>query len=105
MLAAEIEHLLGLGDTADKRTGQAAASEDEAEGRDWQGFIGYADQGDVAVACEEVDVGIDVVPGGDAVEDEVEAARVLRHFVSVAGDDDLVRAEAERRPASCSARW
>jgi hypothetical protein len=33
---------------------------------------------------------------GDGVEDEVEAAGVLLHLVGVAGDDDLVRAEAER---------
>ena len=45
---------------------------------------------------EQVDVGVDVVVGGDGVEDEVEAAGVLLHLVGVAGDDDLVGAEAER---------
>ena len=33
MLAAEIEHFLGLGDAADERAGEAAASEEKAEGR------------------------------------------------------------------------
>ncbi len=42
-----------------------------------------ADQGEVAVAAEQVDVGVDVVVGGDGVEDEVEAAGVLRHLVGV----------------------
>ena len=45
---------------------------------------------------EQVDVGVDVVLGGDGVEDEVEAAGVLRHLVGVLGDDDLVGAEAQR---------
>ena len=94
--AAEVEHLLGLGDAADGRAGEAAASEDEAEGRDGQRLLGRADQGDVAVAREQVDVGVDVVLGGDAVEDEVEAAGVLLHLVGVARDDDLVRAEPQR---------
>ena len=34
--------------------------------------------------------------GGDGVEDEIEAAGVLLHLVGIAGDDDFVRAEAER---------
>ena len=45
---------------------------------------------------EQVEVGVDVVIGGDGVEDEVEAAGVLLHLVGVAGDDDLVGAEAQR---------
>ncbi len=55
-----------------------------------------ADEGEVAVAAEQVDIGVDVVLGGDGVEDEVEAAGVLLHLVGIAGDDDLVGAEAER---------
>ena len=57
---------------------------------------GRADQGQVAVAAEQVEIGVDVVVGGDGVEDEVEAAGVLLHLVGVAGDDDFVGAEAER---------
>ena len=45
---------------------------------------------------EQVDVGVDVVIGGDGVEDEVEAAGVLLHLVRIAGDDDFVGPEAER---------
>ena len=59
------------------------------------GFVRRADEGEVAVAAEQVDVGVDVVIGGDGVEDEVEAAGVLLHLVGVAGDDDFVGAEAE----------
>ena len=68
----------------------------QAEGGDGEGLLGRADEGEVAVAAEQVDVGVDVVLGGDGVEDEVEAAGVLLHLVGVAGDDDLVGAEAER---------
>ena len=68
----------------------------QAEGRDGERLLRRADEGEVAVAAEQVDVGVDVVIGGDGVEDEVEAAGVLLHLVGVAGDDDLVGAEAER---------
>ena len=81
---------------ADGGTGEAAAPEDEAEDGDGQRLLRRADHGEVAVAAEEVDVGVDVVIGGDGVEDEVEAAGVFGHLVGVAGDDDLVGAEAER---------
>ena len=83
-LPAEIEHLLGFGDAADGRAGEAAASEDQAEGGDGERLLRRADQGDVAVAAEQVDVGVDVVIGGDGVEDEVEAAGVLLHLVGIA---------------------
>ena len=79
------------------RAGEAAAAQDQAERRRRaSGFVGRADQREVAVAAEQVEVGVDVVLGGDGVEDEVEAAGVLLHLVGVAGDDDLVRAEAQR---------
>ena len=95
-VAAKVEHLLGLGDAADGRAGETAASEDEAECRDGERLLRRADKGDVAVAAEQVDIGVDVVIGGDGVEDEVEAAGVLLHLVGIAGDDDFVGAEAER---------
>ena len=61
-----------------------------------RGFWRRADEGDVAVAAQKLDVGVDVVIGGDGVEDEVEAAGVLLHLVGIAGDDDFVGPEAER---------
>ena len=70
--------------------------QDEAEGGDGQRLLGRADEGEVAVAAEQVDIGVDVVIGGDGVEDEVEAAGVLLHLVGIARDDDFVGAEAER---------
>ncbi len=60
------------------------------------GFVRCADQGEVAVAAEELEVRVEVVLGGDGVEDEIEAAGVLPHLVGVAGDDDLVGSEPER---------
>src|SRR5487761_1158164 len=50
MCAAEVEHLLGFGDTADERAGEPAASEREAEGGDSERLRRRADEGDVAVA-------------------------------------------------------
>ncbi len=55
-----------------------------------------ADERDVAIAAQQIDVGVDVVIGGDSVENEVEAAGVLLHLVGIPREDDLVRSEAER---------
>jgi hypothetical protein len=97
MCPAKVEHLLGLGDTADVRAGEAAAAHDEAEGRDAQGLRGSADKGKVAVEAEQVEIGVDVVLGGDGVEDEVEAAGVL--FISPALRETTT-SSAPRRSAS-----
>ena len=45
-----------------------------------EGLRRSADKGQVAVDGEQVDVGVDVVISGDAVEDEIEAAGVLSAF-------------------------
>ena len=96
VLAAEVEHLLGFGDAADGRAGEAAAAHDQAEDGNGERLLRRADQGEVAVAAQQIEVSVDVVIGGDGVEDEVEAAGVLLHLVGIAGDDDFVRAEAKR---------
>jgi hypothetical protein len=94
--AAKVEHVLSFGDAADGRAGEAAAAHDQAEGRDAQRLLRSADKGKVAFAAEQVDIGIDVVIGGNRIENEIEAACVLFHFVGVSRDDDFVGTEAER---------
>src|SRR5690348_11847006 len=44
MRAAKIEHLLSLSNTADGRTGEATAAEDQAEGRDPERLLRCTDQ-------------------------------------------------------------
>ena len=63
VLAAEVEHFLGLGDAADGRARQAAASQEEGEGGDRVGLLGRADDGQVAVNFEQVEISVDVVRG------------------------------------------
>src|SRR6476661_6645638 len=87
MFAAKIEHLLRFGDTADRRAGEAVSAEDQAEGRNRERFLRCADEGDIAVPTKQIDIRVDVVIGGNGVEDEVEAAGVLFHLVGIAGDD------------------
>lgn len=93
--AAEVEHLLCFGNAADRRTGKAATSKNQAENRNRQRLVRSADHRDVPVAREHINVVIDVVTGGNAIRDEVEAARVLLHLIGVAGNDNLVGTEAE----------
>jgi hypothetical protein len=52
--------------------------------RDGERLLRRADEGEVAIAAEEFDIGVNVVIGGDGVQDEVEAARVLLHLLAVA---------------------
>jgi len=52
-------------------------------------------QGDVAIATQQIDVSVDVVIGGDSVENEIEAASVLLHLICIFRDNDLVCSEAE----------
>ena len=61
-----------------------------------RGFAGAPTRVMLPSSAEQVEIGVDVVIGGDGVEDEVEAARVLLHLVGIAGDDDFVGAEPER---------
>ncbi len=96
VLAAEVEHLLGLGDAADERAGEATGGRRcRLKTETGKRLFRCADEDEVAVAAEEAEIGVDVVVGGDAVEDEIEAAGVLRHLVGVAGDDDFVGTEAQ----------
>jgi hypothetical protein len=47
--SAEVEHLLCLGQTADRRAGQAAVPEQQTEGRNRERLFGRADEGQVPV--------------------------------------------------------
>ena len=95
MLVAEIEHLLGLGDAADAGAREVTARHDHAEGMDRQRLLRYADEAERAVELEEGHVGVEVMLGRDAVQDEVEGATMLGHRGGVGGNDDLMGAEAE----------
>ena len=96
MDTTKIEHLLSLANAADGRAGEAAASEDKAEGGHSKRLLRCANKRKVAVAAEQVEIGVDVVIRGDRIEDEVETTSVLLHLVGVTGDDDFVGAEAQR---------
>ena len=80
MFGAEVEHFLGLANAADGGAGEAAAFHDEIEGGDGGGFLGRADESHGAVELQELEIGVEVVFGGDRVENEVEGAGMLLHF-------------------------
>src|SRR6516225_8741557 len=85
MFAAKIEHLLRLGDASDGRAGETAPSRDQGERCDVQWFSRSADKSEISIASKQIDIGVDVVIGGNGVENEIEAAGVLLHFVAIAG--------------------
>src|SRR5882762_8842467 len=71
VFAAEVQHLLGLGDASDQRTRKLPASHNQAERRDRQRLFGRAYQGQCAVYLQQVEVRIDVMVRRDGIEDEV----------------------------------
>ena len=75
-----------------------------SERRDGERLFGCADEAEIAVAAKQAEEGVDVVFGGHAVEDEVEAAGVLGHLVRVFRDDDLIGARGGARRPSCWAK-
>jgi hypothetical protein len=92
MFATKVEHFLCLGNASDGRAREAATPQQETKGGDGKRFRRCADKGYVAVAAKELDVGVNVVFGRDSVEDEVKAAGVLLHLVSITGNNNVVSA-------------
>src|SRR6201996_4734477 len=79
LVGAEVEHLLGFFHAANGGACEGAAVRKQREWRDGERLVGEADEAEGGVELEQREVGVDVVRGGDAVEDEVEAAGVLLH--------------------------
>ena len=63
-----------FGKAADGRTGKTSPPHDQAKRRNSQRRLWRADKGEVAIAAQQIEVGIDVVIGGDSVEDKIEAS-------------------------------
>lgn len=80
MRTAEVQHFLGFLEATDDRAGEAAATEQQGESRNFERLFRGADQGHVAVTAEQIEIGIDVVIGGDGIEDEVSYLLAFRLF-------------------------
>ena len=65
------------GEAADHGAGKLTPLRNQAERGHRQRLLGRADQHQSAVALQQVEIGVDVVLGGNGIEDEVEAAGVL----------------------------
>ncbi len=90
---AEVEHLLRLGDASDERAGKIPARHEQTEHVDGLRVERHADEYQRRVEVEQREVGVEVVVGGDRVEDHVEAAGVAGHGVGVLRDDHFVGAQ------------
>jgi predicted permease len=94
--AAKIEHLLGLGMPPMGEPERLRRPNIRPKTGHGERLLRRADQRDVAVAAEQLNVGVDVVIGGNGVEDEVEAAGVLLHLVRHCARRHFVRAQPQR---------
>src|SRR5258707_11048883 len=74
VLGAEIEHLLGLANAADGRAGEAVAPDDQIESGHREGLLRRTNHAHRPIALEQAEVGVDVVIGGNRIQDEIEAA-------------------------------
>ena len=85
MLSAEIQHLLGLGDTADRRTTQAAPHAEQREYRHHHRVLRCAEFDERTVEVEQSEVPAQIQIGRDSVEDDVEGVAQILERVAVAG--------------------
>src|SRR6516225_139581 len=96
VLAAEIEHLLRLAYAANRGTRQAPSAEEQVERIDGQRLFRRSHQAHRSVAAQQIQVSVDVMLCRDAIQNKVEAARVLQHRVRVLRDHHLVSAQPLR---------
>src|SRR5262249_31497083 len=90
-LAAEIEHLLGLAYAPYARAREATARHQQIKSSYGQRLFRSSDKAECAVSPEQAEIGIEVMVGGDSIQNKVEAAGVLLHLVGVFGDDHFIR--------------
>ena len=95
VLGAEVEHLLGLADAADRRAGEGSALQQQREHRDGQRLGRRADVHERAVGLQQPEEPPDLELGADGVDDEVEAPGELLESLVVAGGVVAVGAEPE----------
>src|SRR6267154_765791 len=96
VFGAEIEHLLGFANAANGGAGKAMAPHNQIESGHWEGFLRSADKGHGAVTLEQAEVGVHVVSGGDAIQNEIEAAGVLLQLLGMFRNDHFVGAKSLR---------
>jgi hypothetical protein len=96
MLSTEIEHLLGFADRANPGTAQLTTLHQQTENLNRGRFGRGSHQRHSAVALEQVEVNIQVVVGGNSVQNEVKAVDVFLHLRFVLRDDNFIRAQPLR---------
>ena len=104
VLGAEIQHLLRLLDSSDERPGELSPALDQAERIDWGRLRRHAYQCHRAVAFQQSEIRVEIVFRRNRIDDEVEAVRLLLHFLFVFRYDYFVRAEPFRI-LPCRAKW
>ena len=98
VVPTKVKHLLGLAAIPPMGEPERLRRPNrKVKGGDGERLFRRTDEREIAVPSEQIEVGVNVVIGGDRVEDEVELL-VCSAFLSIAGDNDLIGAEAKRVP-------
>src|SRR5207237_8729403 len=82
-IGAEIEHLLGLGDSANERPRETMTPADQTKSAERHRFGWRAEQAKCAVALEQIQIRVEVVLGRDGVENKIESLRTRVHRVFI----------------------
>src|SRR4029077_16717807 len=80
MLSTEVEHFLCFADSANSGTGQLTALHQQTEDLNFRRFGRRSHERQGAIALEQVEISIQVVLGGNRIQNEVKAVAVLLHF-------------------------
>ncbi|MCY1188291.1 hypothetical protein D9M73_293770 [compost metagenome] len=96
MVGAEIQQFLDRLDATDERAGQGAVVAYQQAAMDGLQRFDGANQHQYALATQQHQVGVDVVPAGNGVDDEFEAIGRRRHGRRIIGQQHVIGAKGAR---------
>src|SRR6267378_4450841 len=105
VLAAEVEHFLGLPDSTDLGTGQAAAAAGQRESRNRRWLVGKTDHDHAAIDPEKAEIVAPIHFGRDRTQDEIERTLQGGERARVRGRMEVVGTQALGVELLLEAKW
>src|SRR6266478_5202978 len=105
VLAAEVEHFLGLPDSTDLGTGQAAAAAGQRESRNRRWLVGKTDHDHAAIDPEKAEIVAAIHFGRDRTQDEIERTLQGGERARVRGRMEVVGTQALGVELLLEAKW
>jgi hypothetical protein len=93
VLGTEVEHFLRLRQAADERTGKLPSTVNQIKTKDRSGLRRGSYQRHRSISFQQIQVGVQIVRGGNSVEDEVKSAGVFPHLGRILRNHNFLCAE------------